>query len=684
MLIPLIIGIVLYEWWRGEFVWIGEIAVCLSLATLICAWLIHRYVFRFSVRWMFGVTIFWAFISLGGMLSWLHDKQVSINWPDSRMNYRAFLLEMPEAKKNTVLCKVHLSVVFDSVCTSKVGRDVLVYLPKDSVSMHLGLEDELLFSAYVDSPPNRKNPYEFDYGRYLQRQGIAGVAYVDSGYWSVRKGNVPLGVKQQALCLREKVLQIYRELDFSGDVYAVLSALTVGYKEALSDDVRESYSQAGVSHVLALSGLHIGILYGLVFGLFNLFIPTYRYMPLKGVLLLLMLWAFAFISGLSASVVRSVIMFSFLVIAKIFHRQRVGLNTICIAAFFMLLWNPSYLFDVSFQLSFCAVTGIVIGVPWLQQFVIISNSFLARLCELTFVSIAAQIATFPLVLYYFSSIPLYALLLNIPVLFLTTLILWLTLLLLLMGFAPSIQHLLASVVSALVNFQNELASLVQQIPFSVIDSVPFLQADVFFSYILMGILLLIAMGWIKLRWIILETWFIALLFFHIIVYKSTKVVHPRVVYYNMSYPLIHYVDINGVSYLQGDSVKMSNYALREVEKYREMHHLDVPQWLSSDINSHAIWRMECITNFYGYRVCVINSDEWLHCVAPLPYTVDCLYLTRGFKGTLRKLTTLFAPKQVILHQSLGTYHTKRLCKECVELGIEYVLLQKEGALSVNI
>ncbi len=684
MLIPLVVGIGLYEWGRGISVWAGGVAISLCLVATAVAGLAYRRTAHFQYRWMFGVSVFWAFVGLGETLAWQHDRQVNVGWPESRMCYRACLLEMPEAKENSVLCKVHVVAAFDSVHTYPIKRDILLYLSKDAENTALHLDDELVFYTKVKSPSNRGNPYEFDYARYLSHQGISGVAYADSACWRVVEGNIQMGLKQWALCCREKVLQRYRDLHFEGDVFAVLSALTVGYKEELSEDVRKAYSQAGVSHVLALSGLHIGILYGLLLGLFRLVMPFRRFAVMKGVILCLVLWAFAFISGLSASVVRSVLMFSLLIVARVLQRQRTGLNAICIAAFFMLLWNPFYLFDVSFQLSFSAVTGIVVGVPWLMSKMPVRNRYLSRFLELTWVSVAAQVATLPLILYYFSGFPLYAILLNIPVLFLTTLILWFALFLLLAGLFPPLQMWLAPALAWFVTLQNQLAAAVQWLPSPVIDFLSFQPVDVLLAYSFLVLLLFWGMGWIRMRWVILELFCALGIIYHVTYYQSSKVRQPQVVFYNTPQPLIHYVDTDGMSYLQGDSLALTNFTQGVVNNYRQARCLEEPRWISVVAGSSLLWTAEEVTCFHGYKVCVVKDGRWRHCIAPAPYPVDCLYLTRGFRGTLNELTALFTPGKVILHPSLGHYRVDRLWHECLEQGVECVLLGKDGALSVNI
>lgn len=192
----------------------------------------------------------------------------------------------------------------------------------------------------------------FDYGQYLQRQGISGTAIVYSGYWrKLLQPSTPT-FKMQALMLREQIVKKFRTWSLEDDVLAIISALTVGDKSKLTREIKATYNAAGVSHILALSGLHIGILSMILSWLFY---PLRRVCGGKwiaGFLIVGLLWGFAFLSGLSPSVIRAVTMFSAYVVASIFSEDRFsGFSALTLTAFIMLIYQPMYLFDVGFQLS---------------------------------------------------------------------------------------------------------------------------------------------------------------------------------------------------------------------------------------------------------------------------------------------------------------------------------------------
>lgn len=373
---------------------------------LLFLFIIGRYKYT---GWVYGAAVY---LFLGGtgfcLMSWQQGKTV-FPFSGKPAVYRVCIREHPEERERSILCRVALlgEVEQDTVTGCPRNHLFLAYFPKDSATATLRRGDELLVSTRLAPPANNGNPDEFDYARYLRRKGYSGTAYVADGHWRKTGHDASRTVSQVALDYREKVVGLYRSLGFETDELAVLAALTVGDKEELSDDIVETYSVSGASHVLALSGLHIGFLYALLlFVLRPLWRRWQRLKPLLLLLLVLFLVSFAFFTGLSSSVVRSVVMFSLLAFAGLQPEKPLTLNTLAATAFLMLLCKPVWLFDVGFQLSFSAVAAIVLVQPKLYALWKVDNRFLRYLWGLMTVSMAAQLGTAPLVIFYFSRFPL--------------------------------------------------------------------------------------------------------------------------------------------------------------------------------------------------------------------------------------------------------------------------------------
>ena len=245
---------------------------------------------------------------VGALLLQQKWQRVDYEWSSGKNMYQGVIVDVPQEKVKTYLCKLRIDKEMSERGMVPVNRMILVYIMKDSLSVNLRCGDHLNFYTRISTSEREVIPGEFDYAAYLFRQQISGTAVIFPGYWQWTGKKSALTWKQRAGVWREKILDNYRKWGFSGDEFAVLSALTVGYKEELSEDLRETYQVAGVSHILALSGMHIAVLWGLLCWILR---PLDRSCLLRWVkcgIIVLLLWTFAFLVGLPPSVIRAVVM----------------------------------------------------------------------------------------------------------------------------------------------------------------------------------------------------------------------------------------------------------------------------------------------------------------------------------------------------------------------------------------
>ena len=252
--------------------------------------------------------------------------------------------------------------------------------------------------------------------------------------------------QQYFLHQRTLLLERLESSGLSGDQYAIVSAMALGDKSALTHELKDTYSKTGASHILALSGLHLGIIYALL----SMLVVGRRWQMISQVAIILSIWAFVFLVGMSASVVRSAVMLTVYALLAIGHRQKMSVNTLAFTAIIMLLISPQALFDVGFQMSFMAVFAILLFVPlFYRPFsaeYLMTHRIISWLWGMMAVSIAAQIGVAPLIAYYFGRFSCYFLLTNFIVIPAATLILYLSLATLLI---PAIGVLLAGIVGLL-------------------------------------------------------------------------------------------------------------------------------------------------------------------------------------------------------------------------------------------
>lgn len=297
------------------------------------------------------------------------------------------------------------------------GGKVLLYLQKDSMPMPV-MGDVLLVETQVRRGGKSG---KFDYGLYLRRQGIVGTCWALRRNWQLIGHEDDMDLKGLAKRSQYFLYQQYRKMGIEGQELGIISALTLGYREDLDKDVQRAFSASGAMHVLAVSGLHTGIVWGIVMWILTLGV---LYKPLwedkfrrwlLNISTIVLIWAYAFLTGLSPSVMRSALMLTFWALSSLLEQQTSRWNPLLAAAVVILIVNPLALWSVSFQLSFAAVAGIMLFGSSMQQAVVSKGRVWQSVSGLLIVSLAAQLGTMPLTLHYFGQTSNYFALTNLIV-----------------------------------------------------------------------------------------------------------------------------------------------------------------------------------------------------------------------------------------------------------------------------
>ena len=309
-----------------------------------------------------------ALMAAGGTLTCLSYKQVEVKWPDTPRTWQAEVLSVREKNAYTLRADVRLI----APQTPYHGRKVRIKLAQINTASPLTPADRLTFYAPIRPGYRAGNPGDFDYRSYLLTHGICGTATPDS-CWKMLPPNHHPDIAMQLLRYRQQLLNTYSR-HFQAEALAILSALTLGDKSALTDNTRRLFSETGTSHVLALSGLHLGILFSLL-QLFALRWIRKRpvYLAAQG-FSILALWLFVGLAGSPLSLQRAAWMLTLFLLGNSMQRTRQAtLNNLALAALILLICSPLSLFDVGFQLSFCAVLSIILGNQYFWQHLPVPN-----------------------------------------------------------------------------------------------------------------------------------------------------------------------------------------------------------------------------------------------------------------------------------------------------------------------
>ena len=595
----------------------------------------------YRIRFLFGISVSLSFLLLGGILFVISLENIHHEWDSDKAVYVASVCDIPRVKGKTIQATVNVEKVKDVATGSwkPVNKQILLYWMPDSMQPPLQCGDRICFRAHVGMPMSDADFTGFDYGQYLQRQGISGTAIVYSGYWhKLLQPSTPT-FKMQALMLREQIVKKFRTWSLEDDVLAIISALTVGDKSKLTREIKATYNAAGVSHILALSGLHIGILSMILSWLFY---PLRRVCGGKWIasfLIVGLLWGFAFLSGLSPSVIRAVTMFSAYVVASIFSEDRFsGFSALTLTAFIMLIYQPMYLFDVGFQLSFMAVLGIFLFYPLIDSLFVVRNKIVAYLWNIISLSLSAQLATLPLILYYFGTFPVYFLLSNLVVAPIAAFILSATLLALTLGVFPIAANFVVQGLDFTVRTLNEVMEQIQHWSGAQITS----------AYLSVWQAWLLAVA-------IVTLW-------RYVVCRSAR----RLIVFLLT------VNVLIVSFL---------WKQRELpDTYIYLSRAGVYTKYDRDINELS--SASCIYKVRDICIVLVDNNKWRKQKALSPLHVDYAYICRGFYGSVADLKRLFQIKQVVLDISLEDSYREKLKRECEIYGLNYIDMSEKGSYAI--
>ena len=451
----------------GTVSWLWPVLIVLVVVTLL--------LWRYAVLQSVGIAV--CFVVLGWLLVQRQETQLRVSWPEKEVCYEAVVISKPVEKPKTMAVDILLT---------GSQQKLKCYLYKDDRSRSLKIGDGLRIQSRI-RPNSEWRKGSFDYRRYLEVDGFTGRTFVSSWKWQ----KVELSLKSLSrldrtrlyfLTLRSRLLErlatdqttpnpparLCRLLptgrkNSGGEAYAVVAAMTLGDKSALTHDLRDIYAITGASHILALSGLHLSIIFMLLTLLSAR--PHFTFLPFY-FFTFICLWSFVFLVGMPVSVIRSATMLTVYTLLSLGHRDKMSVNTLAFTALLVLIVSPVSLFDIGFQMSYLSVFAILLIVPLSERLFpvgyLMTHHVIRWLWGMVAVSCAAQIGVAPLVAYYFGRLPVFFLLTNFIVIPAAFLILWLSPVVFLF---PSFANILLYIVSRL----NTLLTTIATIPGASID-----------------------------------------------------------------------------------------------------------------------------------------------------------------------------------------------------------------------
>ncbi|MFC4262776.1 ComEC/Rec2 family competence protein [Ferruginibacter yonginensis] len=639
---------------------------------------------RYHYQWVQGVFIYVLIGCLGMFITWQNNSSHQSNWYgkfyNDSMQMVVSINEPLIEKERSFKVSATVESLFNNDTLKKVNGTLLLYFAKNKTAATLQYGDKILIKGNLQSIQNNGNPGAFNYSRYMAFQQTYHQVYLKEADFIVlhqQKTNIVYDFIYWARSKVVKTLQKY----IVGDkkVVGITEALLIGYKEDLDKDTVQAYSNTGVVHIIAISGMHLGLIYVVLVWLFSK-LPYIKNSPITRVILILgCLWLFSLITGAAASVLRSAVMFTFIVIGKNFFKQASIYNTLAASAFVLLCYNPYLLWDVGFQLSYFAVIGIV----WLQKPITniwyIKNKFLRSIWEMCAITIAAQIIAFPICIFYFHQFPTLFLLANLICVPLSTVILFAEILLLIVSAIKPLASAIGQTIYVLTWLMNTCITYCNNIPFAVIDAI---FANVL-STILLYVFVVSGCAYLLYKNKVLKyTTSVALLLFLVCwgYHKWQLLQQQKIVIYNVSkHTAIDFIEGNKYQFYGDDTLRIDG-ALQNfnLKPSRILYQINVaPNGLPAVQQQHNFFE------FNNKKIWIIDSAITCKPLAN-PIEVDVLLVTKNPNINLENILIAVKPHCIVFDGANSLWKIEQWKKQCDDLHLRCHITPKMGAYILNV
>jgi competence protein ComEC len=484
--IPFMMGIAAQHWCELDVI----VTSVLMLSSLLIWTVLSKMSFwkMMSYRWCVGMTFLFHFFFTGWWVSSVcepaHHPFHYLHRSSEHQFYIVQLKDEPTYKNNSHRVSAEIQYSSDStgVFLPTTG-EVMMYFYKDSIAETLHVDDVILVEADLAKPSPPRMKGSFDYSQYLKNKGIYRTLSPKKHKWikwDALKKNTFGGYFIRA---REFFISLMDRYNVPSLEKGILAALVWGKATEIDSELMQTYSRAGVVHVLAVSGLHVGLVYAVLHPILARLVRGNRSRWIRFIIPTILLWVYAGLTGFSPSVLRAAVMFTCFIISEQFHQSKESFNTLFASAFILLLFNPSLLFNLGFHLSYLAVIGIMTLQRPIELLYKPRQWLLIHIWKMCAVSIAAQLVTLPLCLLFFHQFPTYFLLANILAIPISTVILYVCLLFFVFHAWTPLAYLLINLSTSLTALMNKLMTFCDRLPHSLFENIPFDAIHFLCSYV---------------------------------------------------------------------------------------------------------------------------------------------------------------------------------------------------------
>jgi len=680
LIIPLIAGILL-QWYCAPAILTAWILLLICITGLLV--FNGRISFlQYKLAWVNGLLINVLFAALGMLITWHRDVSHNRQWINQYYSgsesITATLQEPLSEKTNSFKAVACADQLLLGSHGQPVIGNILLYFKKDSAAMRLGYGSRILFSKPLQPIKNAGNPGSFNYERYAAFQGIYQQAYLNEGDYVLLPEKQETPLTRFLFATREKVLGIITTYIPGKKEAGLAEALLVGYKDDLDKTLVQSYSNTGVVHVIAISGMHLGLIYWLLTLVLSPLKKRKYTKWLSPVLVITGLWLFALLTGGGPSILRSAVMFTCIVIGQSIERKTFIYNSLAASAFVLLCINPFWLWDAGFQLSYTAVLSIVVFMKPVYDWFYFSNKLLDGVWKLMAVTIAAQVLTTPVSLYHFHQFPVYFLITNLLAVPLSGLVVLGEIALCVVAALPVIAKPLGLLLHWLIFAMNSFIEHMENLPFSLWNGLQVNMLQIAFLYALVTAL---ACWLLQKNKKALIVGLVCLLGF--LTVRSYSFIRAgqqqQLIVYNV--PKHQALDfINGRNYFfMGDKDLLEDDFLQNfhLKPSRVMHRMKAADSIAGLVAAGPLF---C----FGHTTIAVIDQPLNYKTIPVQTTADLVIVSKNAAVQIAQLQQTFHCRQIVLDASNTARKVNNWKAEAAKLGLSCFSVVDNGAFVMNV
>ncbi|UTA68279.1 ComEC/Rec2 family competence protein [Emticicia sp. 21SJ11W-3] len=591
--------------------------------------------------------------------------------------YQAVIISNAETKPRTFKAEAKIEAAqAGSKWKNTTGKVILYFSKDDSFKPTYG--DVLLIKGTPKEVELPKNPEEFNYKQYLANKGIYASHFLKNKDYLLLGNKPPSALLKTAFQANLYADSVFKTWVQTPREYAIANAMIVGIRDDIDDDLLSAYSASGAIHVLSVSGMHVGILFWIIGIALGWLKKKGKHGPWIFLLITLsILWTYALFTGLSSTVLRATVTFSFLLVGTTLNRSHNIYNILAVSALVLLAWNPYWLADIGFQLSYLAIVGIVYLYSYLNELVNPTNPLIRIIWEGTVICFAAQLFTTPLSIYYFHQFPAYFLIANPVVAFFSFSILPAGLFLLFFASVPILSHVLAFILKYSCLLLNESVFAFQKLPLSTLKGFSISMPELLAWYAILG-LSIAFFRYSELKYLRIATGLFSILALAN-VYEDYKQSSQK----ELTFHAIN--NHAGVSLIEGKSATFMGDS--GVIHDKKIYNFNLKNYYDRmGVSNQNLLDVASYTNHQGMTVFEFDGRKILWLQKPFKGNLigrtNYVLLSNNAIRDLRAFESL-KPDLIIVDGSYKPYLVENLKKQAGNMGLPLVVLNQTGAYSVR-